>query len=282
MGGLEKSQIDNSGREKSGLQSLTKKCDNCKTGPVTCQINQKCKIALLTSDGGNKAHPYIFLAESYSEDIFLAESYSVNSAEVTLVTGEKSCFRDMRALAIGGGGSADKRRGAGGGSGHLEFGLLQLGSNETLRLTGGHGSESSKIEKDGLEVLVAAAGQHGNGTNGGDGYSGGGAGSRNSNGGQDGGFDGSDGNSSGENAGGKGSGFDLATLNMTRFILTPGEAGTGIWGYGGGGGGILVNGKKPKGGRRRYDGEGFGGGRGYSDGYPGGRDGYPGCVLLEI
>merc|ERR1711971_330934 len=211
--GIENSQIDNSGREKSGLQSSAKKCHNCKTGPVTCKINQKCKIALLTSDGGNKAHPYIFLAESYS----------VNSAEVRLVTGEKNCFRDMRALAIGGGGSSLRSGGGAGGSGHLEFGLLQLGSNETLILTRGGGSETSKIEKDGLEVLVAAAGQHGNGTNGGDGYSGGGAGSRNSNEGQDGGFDGSDGNSSGENAGGKGSLLNLATLNMTRFILTPGE-----------------------------------------------------------
>ena len=116
--GIEKTQIDNSGREKSGLQSSAKKCDNCKTGPVTCQINQKCKLALLSSDDGYEAQPYIFATS--------------NSVNVTLVTGEKSCFRELRALAIGRGGSSRSK--SGGGSGYPVFGLLRLRSNETLRL----------------------------------------------------------------------------------------------------------------------------------------------------
>ena len=277
--GIEKSQIDNS--KKSGLRSSAKKCDNCKTGPVTCQFNEKCKVALLTTDNGHCAHPYIF----------------AYSAEVRLITGEKSCFRDLRALAIGGGGSAQPHpigsgdpnewTGGGGGSGHPKLGLFQLRSNETLNLTVGRGRET-KIEKDGLELLVAAAGQKCNGYSGGDGYSGGGAGPRppyhnRNQDGQDGGSNGSDGHGHGQGhgTGGKGSGLDLATLNMTRFILTPGNAGTGVYSYGGGGGGILVNGKKPRGGRDGL-GKGFGGGGGGHNPFYWNWDGFPGCVLIEI
>ena len=193
-------------------------------------------------------------------------------------------------LAIGGGGSYSYR--SGGGSGHPQFGLLQLSSNEILSLTvGGQGSET-KIEINGVERLAAAAGGDGNDAKGkgGDVYSGGGAGfedrlKRNT--GKDGGSDGSDGHSSGRILGGKGSGLTLATLNMTRFVLTPGKAGSGSKRYGGGGGGILVNGKRPRGGRDRYDGEGFGGGRGANRinlGFTHGRnmDVIPGCVLIEI
>ena len=262
--GIEKSQIDNSRRGKSGLQSSAKKCDNCKTGPVSCEINQECKVALLTSN--DQAHPYIF-----------AES---NHTKVTLVTGEKSCFREMRVLAIGGGGSSGFR--SGGGSGHPELNLLQLRSNETLSLTVGPGIETM-IEKDGVELLIGAKGQNGNDAKGGDGYSGGGAGFDKSNTGKDGGSDGSDGHSSGGILGGKGSGLDLTTLNMARFVLTPGKAGTGFKNFGGGGGGILVNGKRPQDGRNRYDGEGFGGGRGASKNYGYSKPiGFPGCVLIEI
>ena len=95
--------------------------------------------------------------------------------------------------------------------------------------------------------------------------------------------DGSDGHSSGGIAGGKGSGLDLASLDMTRFLLTPGQAGYGFNNYGGGGGGILVNGKRPTGDDHssgQVRGEGFGGGGACHR--CGTRDGHPGCVLLEI
>ena len=44
--------------------------------------------------------------------------------------------------------------------------------------------------------------------------------------GQDGGSNGSDGEDSDSYMGGKGSGLDIGTLNITRFILSPGKAGT--------------------------------------------------------
>ena len=96
--------------------------------------------------------------------------------------------------------------------------------------------------------------------------------------GQDGGSHGSDGEDSDSYMGGKGSGLDIRTLNITRFSLTPGKAGTGSSSFGRGGGGIIVNGEMPGGGNQHM-GEGFGGG-----GWGGGRigNGFPGCVLIEV
>ena len=132
-------------------------------------------------------------------------------------------------------------------------------------------------------ILTAAAGQDNNDYNGGDGYSGGGAADPSSaNGGQDGGYDGGDGGSNTNYRGGMGSGIDVSTLNMTRFVLTWGKAGAANYVYGdghsynvGGGGGILVNGEKPSGGEE-FQGEGFGGGGCYRG------SGLPGCVLIEV
>ena len=45
--------------------------------------------------------------------------------------------------------------------------------------------------------------------------------------------------------------------------------------FGGGGGGVLVDGAGPQ--ATQYDGQGYGGGRGFSGGSPG-----PGLVILEI
>ena len=263
--GLEESRIDNSGK----IQSSAKKCDNCKTGPATCEINEKCKIALLTTNDGSQAEPYIFAEVGYSK--------------VTLLAGEKNCFRNLRALGIGGGGVA--RSNSGGGSGLPVHSRFDLRSNETLTLAFlKHGKV--KVQKDGFTLLVASEGGSSNSSHGhgGDGYSGGGAGFYGrSEIGQDGGSDGSDGHSSGGIAGGKGSGLDLASLDMTMFLLTPGQAGYGFNNYGGGGGGILVNGKRPTGDDHssgQVRGEGFGGGGACHR--CGTRDGHPGCVLLEI
>ena len=100
--------------------------------------------------------------------------------------------------------------------------------------------------------------------------------------GQDGGTNGSDGEDSSSATGGKGSGLDIGTLNITRFILSPGKAGTHMGGLGGGGGGILVNGEKPGGGDSHF-GEGFGGGGyRYAGGSGGSGYGFPGCVLIEV
>ena len=148
----------------------------------------------------------------------------------------------------------------------------RINANETLNLIVGASGEASSVEKDGQVLLIAAAGQNNNGYNGGDGYSGGGAGGSGQ--GRDGGSNGSDGGSYDSHRGGKGSGLDIGTLNITRFILSPGKAGTQYSGGGVGGGGILVNGEKP--GESVHSGEGFGGGGCF------GGSGFPGCVLIEV
>ena len=66
----------------------------------------------------------------------------------------------------------------------------------------------------------------------------------------------------------------MGTLNVTRFVLKPGKAGTQYSDYGGGGGGILVSGETSP--FSEHMGEGFGGG-GYKN-----VAGSPGCVLVEV
>ena len=246
----------------SGLEKSATKCEHCKTGPATCQTGQKCQVAVLT-DGNS--HQYVF---------------AQNTSTATLVTSERDCFLDVRAVAIGGGGQGGTGwpNFGGGGSGYAEMGLLQLRANETLDLVVGGGKETSSVQKGGQVLLIAAAGEDYEGKNGGDGYCGGGAGASSSGyQGRDGGFDGSDGGmyDGSINQGGRGSGLDVGTLNLTRFVLTPGKPGLHNSHLGGGGGGILVNGVKPSGGGV-HDGEGFGGG-----GNNGG-NGLPGCILLEV
>ena len=97
----------------------------------------------------------------------------------------------------------------------------------------------------------------------------------------DGGFNGSAGVGTNVYPGGKGSGIDVRTLNMTRFALTPGKAGKGEDEYGGGGGGILVNGEKPSGSGDKWEAEGFGAGWGETE-KAGKGTGHPGCILIEF
>ena len=237
-------------------------CDHCKTGPATCQAEQKCQAAVLT-DEQYRALQYVF-ADGYDTTAYL-------------VTSEKDCSLEVRALAIGGGGEGGPRYQylGGGGSGYPEFATLELRSNESLDLKVGGSRMTSSIERGGEVLLIAAPGQSNDGFNGGNGYSGGGAGTASENiVGQDGGFDGGDGEDYNSYEGGKGSGLDVQTINMTRFVLTPGKGGKSSDGYGGGRGGILVNGKNPS--DYEYIGQGYGGGSYYDD------YGQQGCVLLEV
>merc|ERR1712012_5653 len=243
----------------AGYDKAITKCNHCKTGSATCQSGQKCQAAFLT-DG--TAEGLVVFAKADSS--------------ANLVSAERDCYMEVRALAIGGGGGGVSYHG-GGGSGSPEVGLLQLRANETLDLIVGRATHTSSVEKDGQVILSAAAGQDYSGYNGGDGYSGGGAAyGSNMPHGQDGGFDGGDGGSYSSHTGGKGSGIVVSSLNMTRFVLTPGKAGLGHGSSGGGGGGILVNGEKPSGGNENQ-GEGFGGGGGRFN-----PNGLPGCVLIEV
>merc|ERR1719239_1419310 len=204
----------------SGLLRSAAACDHCKTGPAACRAEQECQAAVLTDDG--TTNQYVFAR---------------STSTATLVSAEKECFLEVRALAIGGGGQGSSAfYYGGGGSGYAEYGVLQLRANETLNLVVGQTKQTSSVEKDGQVLLVAAAGQDSDGYNGGDGYSGGGASGGSSGFPGDGGWDGSDGEDSDSAKGGKGSGLDVGALNMTRFVLTPGKAGHWNTGSGGGGG----------------------------------------------
>ena len=76
--------------------------------------------------------------------------------------------------------------------------------------------------------------------------------------GGDGGENGSDGEDGDDGNGGNGSGFDLGSVKMKQFVLTPGKLGTSSGNHGVGGGGVVVNRKVPSGGNQNY-GEGYGG-----------------------
>ena len=133
----------------------------------------------------------------------------------------------------------------------------------------GRAGESSGIEVNNQLVLEAAPGEDCIGHRGGPGYSGGGGYDAG-----DGGENGSDGED-GYGHGGDGSGFDLTSVNMDNFILSPGKAGSGLTFWGGGGGGVIVNGEKPTG-EHSFTGEGYGGGGCFVD------KGLPGCVLINM
>ena len=187
-----------------------------------------------------------------------------------MITAEKDCYREIQALAIGGGGAGAGSQG-GGGSGYIEFQTLRI--RENMKATVGQAGESSEIEINDRLVLSAAPGEDCIGVRGGAGYSGGGGYGAAAHTGGDGGENGGDGEDGQSGSGGDGSGFDLTTVNMNNFILSPGKGGIITGTLGGGGGGVVVNGGKPTG--DAYNGEGYGGG-----GHVG--PGFPGCVLLEL
>ena len=234
----------------SGMQQTALACDHCVTGPARCQAAQKCQAAVLTDGETNQ---YIF---------------AKSTSTATLVSKEKDCFLEVKALVIGGGGNRASGAG-GGGSGYVEFGTIKVMVNETLSLSVGSIGQASSFERSGQVLLLASAGDGGSSSRGGDGYTGGGSPSAK------GGEDGGDGDSSSSNTGGHGSGLDIGSVNMTNFELTPGKGGMSSSSNGGGGGGVIVNEEQPSG-ENDYQGEGFGGGSGYGNG------GRSGCVLIEV
>ena len=238
-----------------GLQKPVVPCQHCATGPAHCQANQTCQVAVLT----NGTHTQHFFAEE--------------NTTITLVAGDRDCFSDISIFAIGGGGGYGYYNNVGGGgSGYVEAKTVQLSTDSpVLKVAPGGFGEASRVEMNGELVIHAAPGGTPDAQGGGDGFSGGGGVGGMPKGGSNGG-DGEDGE---EKAGGRGSGFDLSSFAMASFLLTPGEGGEANRGEGGGGGGVVVNGKKP--GDFQYNGQGYGGGGSYAQ-----RDGYSGCVLVEI
>jgi len=192
-------------------------------------------------------------------------------------------------VAIGGGGNALNRGGAG--SGHVEF--VELSSNGPYRkfsASVGAAQRESQLtdEADGYVILTANPGGDsvsGNGGDGGDGYSGGGADCDFgcSSGGGDGGSNGGDGEDSADGReGGQGSGLDISTIPLRNIVLSPGSGGIGSGSssgfHGGGGGGVRVDGTGPSGGGEAH-GNGYGAGGAL---VTGAQYGYDGVIILDL
>ena len=209
-------------------------------------------------------------------------------------------------LIVGGGGRAGQG-GGGAGSGHIQYGSLQVSSGTVMTARVGRGgvheypgapAQSSSVTfSDNGDTITAQPGQDGICClgSGGDGYSGGGTCGYDYGG--DGGSDGSDGKNGSYNntSGGKGTGEDISHYSFSTWTLAPGPEGAAYFYcpscpiqvprayYGGGGGGVLINRAGPE--ASRYQGQGYGGGGSgwrvsYGDVNYG--DGLPGVILLEI
>ena len=237
----------------SGLQGALQPCDHCRTGITLCG-SPYCSLAV----GSNKTH----VSHGKITEIGLTDV-------AVIAVGE--C--EMSAVVVGAGGLASYDGGAGG-SGYVEAVTLAVISPSHLLARLGNTTEQSALETlPGETILKAASGENG-GTRGGSGYSGGG-GRGNSNGdGGNGGQDGGDGQD-GSAGGGTGSGFNLASIRLQSFSITPGVGGLHDKGPGGGGGGgVLLDGEGPQ--YDNYTGQGYGGGAGFSN-KPG-----QALVLIEI
>ena len=184
------------------------------------------------------------------------------------------------AIAIGGGGGYSYLGGAG--SGYINYSTsLPVKGYLKMQAYPGGASEDSYVRDltDSTDIVRGEAGQGVDGYDGGAGYSGGGGGSsQGSGGGGGGGSDGSDGRGGATGKGGAGSGFQIDTIRLTSFVLSPGKGGSqsSSTNPGGGGGGVLIDGQGPD----RPDswiGEGFGGGDGH-----GSNDGLPGAVIFDF
>merc|ERR1712117_456460 len=195
------------------------------------------------------------------------------------------------AVVVGGGGFGST---AGGGSGYIQF--LELPSSQPFvqfEATVGSSDEQSMLStiSDGSsDILVSAlpGGDSLTGLDGGFGYSGGGAYGActfceppyvGGNGGSDGG----DGQDVDDLPGGKGSGFDVRTVPLTHFELSPGSGGVAKDIFGAGGGGVMVNGFGPSGESTHGQGYGAGGGTFINISFGAGdQEGYAGVIILEL
>ena len=244
-------------------------CQGCHLGPDRCgREGARCGLAVWSS-----SHTSSLVVTSTS-----------TSTTTTLLSGEPGCTREVRMLGVGGGGGTLVNR-AGGGSGYVVFNTSLVTANTRLEIRVGAGGErnqsggatSVSFSSDGSVLLEAEGGGAARLTDGGDGYSGGGAQ------GAPGGTDGGAGADYGPNyKGGSGSGLDLAQINFDLFSVTAGGFGQGDPTYGGGGGGGLVVegpgvGDLPP--SSTGEGDGWGGG---SSGSSEDNTGLQGLVIMEI
>merc|ERR1719228_2829784 len=188
------------------------------------------------------------------------------SANISLRFPTEALFScDMTIVAIGGGGSPTYY--GGGGSGYIDTANIPSHYkyspiSDNLLVNVGGVTEESRVDTAAGETIVRAhPGKSGDSWYGGDGYSGGGAGSLHiADIGGNGGSNGGDGNDSSDGPGGKGSGLDISTIALEHFKLTPAAGGEACGISGGGGGGVLVDGQGPPGPHNECGSYGAGGG----------------------
>ena len=246
------------------------KCDGCHVGPDRCssEPGTRCRLAVW---------------DSFTSSLVVTSTASTTST--SLLSGEPGCTREVRLLGVGGGGGTLLNR-AGGGSGHVVFNKTLVTANTRLEITVGAGGErnqsgaaTSVSDSSGSVLVRAEGGGAARLTDGGDGYSGGGAQ------GGDGGTDGGDGADYGPHfKGGSGSGQNLSQIDLELFNVSNGTFGLGDTTYGGGGGGGLVV-EGPGVGLEDLpystagEGEGWGGG---SSGSSEANTGLQGILIMEI
>ena len=243
----------------SNLFSPSQECEHCVTSLPNCN---------------NTA--YISCKFTIDSDQYLHDSVLfTNVDDIIDVTFSPSAVFGCKAtvIAIGGGGHGGGHNGSAG-SGYVKSDVIDV-SSTGYQVRVGQSRQGSFIQKkSGQFVIAAHPGGDGVSTyRGGDGYSGGGGQGTQQGAGSRGGSDGSDG---GGIYGGKGSGFNISTISLEHFILSPGDGGeTYDFYFGGGGGGVLVDNVGPD--SQNVQGKGYGGGGGAYE-Y---QNGLQGMVLIE-
>ena len=243
----------------SDLLSPIQECEHCITSLPNCN---------------NTA--YISCKFTIDSDQYLHDSVLfTNVDDIIDVTFSPSAVFGCKAtvIAIGGGGHGGGHNGSAG-SGYVKSDVIDV-SSTGYQVRVGQSRQGSFIQKkSGQFVIAAHPGGDGVSTyRGGDGYSGGGGQGTQQGAGSRGGSDGSDG---GGIYGGKGSGFNISTISLEHFKLSPGDGGeTYNFYFGGGGGGVLVDNVGPD--SQNVQGKGYGGGGGAYE-Y---QNGLQGMVLIE-
>ena len=234
-------------------------CSTCLTGPVECEDN-------------NNDCQMIVAGEHHSSMMF-----TNIGEEVNVIIPDSCKSSQLRILAVGGGGYAYL---GGGGSGYIQYQIVDLAGVSNISVTVGDDQQSSVVAISDGETVVAGAGHDHEYDVGGAGFSGG-SGQCYSVTPCSGGSAGGDGDD-GARAGGHGTGEDITAYKFEHWDISPGAGGDGTAGCGdgsyrgAGGGGVLVDGEGPA--HDQRDGEGYGGGAGWCDN----QYGQQGVVLLEI
>ena len=254
----------------TSIKNPVKKCENCQSGPDRCDAFEACRFGLWSNGKEISAENCLLVKESKT---------------LNYLSGEDGCFKTIIAVAIGSGGHGSTRSekctgGSGGGCGYINSIEFVLPMNKSITVEMNPNGIDTSLTLEGEIILSAANGLAHICQNGGDGYSGGGDESVSStvNAG-DGGTAGGDGEvGSSSKEGGKGSGFDISSIVMTHYQLSPGKGGENQGMFGGGGGGVLLDRIGPDTASLDGNGEGYGGGG------VGGTttSGLPGCLIFEI